>query len=138
MYHLPYSYIHNQSKIKLLILPSFQASTWCSWELHSFGILSFITGCLLPKILRPCSGLVFKVLWSNRPLDHWPMTMKSLQSQNAGQQTPSDRAQYPRRKWLSKLLILTFYSRIKDEVRCFICQKTKPKSKALSYTPNST
>jgi hypothetical protein len=68
MYHLPYSYIYNQSKIKLLILTSFQTSTWCSWELHSLRILSFITECLLPKILRPCSGLVFKVLWSNRPL----------------------------------------------------------------------
>lgn len=49
MYHLPYSYINNQSKIKLLILSNFQALTWCNWELHSFGILSFITGSCRPK-----------------------------------------------------------------------------------------
>jgi hypothetical protein len=64
--------------------------------------------------------------------------MKSLQSQNTGQQTSGDRAQYPRRKGLSKLLILTFCSRIRDEVRCFVCQKTKSKSKDLSHAPNST
>jgi len=68
MYHLLYGYIHNQSKIKLLILPSFQASTWCSWELHSLGILSFIIGHLLPRILRTCSGFIFKFYGQT---DHW-------------------------------------------------------------------
>jgi hypothetical protein len=64
--------------------------------------------------------------------------MMSLQSQNSGQQTRSDTTQNPRRKGFSKLLILTFYSRIKDDVRRFVCQKTKSKSKALAHAPNST
>jgi hypothetical protein len=83
----------------------------------------------------------------------WPQLQGSMVKQTTGPLTvdnevtavskhwatnTGNRAQNPRRKGLSKLLILTFYSRTKDEIKCFICQKTKSKSKALSHAPYYT
>ena len=138
MYHLPYGYIYKQSKIMLLILPRLQASKWCSWELHSLGILSFITGCVLPRILGPYSGLIFKFhgqtdQWMTDP---WQKSHRSIKT--LGNKHSVTELKYSRRKGLSKSLTLSFYSRMKDEVRCFMCQKTKSKSKASSHAPNST
>jgi hypothetical protein len=43
------------------------------------GISYFITGCSLPKILRPCSGLIFKGQWSNETIgNEHPGTQQNI------------------------------------------------------------
>jgi len=44
-----------------LTLQVFWLSLWCSTDLHCFQILCSITGCWLPSILRPCSGLTLEM-----------------------------------------------------------------------------
>jgi len=46
----------------------FMPSKLCSWDLHSSGMLCYITECWVPIILRLCSGPIFRAR-----MDSWSM-----------------------------------------------------------------
>lgn len=77
-------------------------------ELHDSAILHPAIRCLLPNISRPHSGLIFKGQMSNEFnffTGHSPLEDEiTTQPQNFWQQTPCDRAQYPR--WLKNSFAL--------------------------------